>query len=124
MKSRFINLLIKRRIGTLLILILVATIISVFIGYRETGVVANIQKKLPIYSVQTKDKRIAITFDVNWGNDNTEEILNILEQYNVKATFFVIGKWADEHPDLIKKISEKGHEIGNHSNSHPMMTKL
>lgn len=81
-------------------------------------------KKLPIYCVETREKKVALTFDASWGNDKTDEIAEILDKYNVKATFFLVGAWVDEHPDKLKMLSDKGHEIGNHSNKHPDMTKI
>ncbi len=85
------------------------------------------QKSLPIYRVDTEEKKVAITFDVNWGKDTTEEILNILDKHKAKATFFLIGKWidySDKNLNLVKEINKKGHELGNHSNLHPDFTNL
>lgn len=85
-------------------------------------------KKLPIYSVETKKQDIAITFDVNWAEkDHLYEILDILKNKNVKATFFVMGGWIEyneENVAKLKRIYHEGHEIGNHSNMHPDMTKI
>lgn len=85
--------------------------------YKETFAPAN--KRLPIYSVNTTEKKMSITFDVNWGEDKTKEILDILDRYNVKATFYIIGLWCDDYPEQVKEIYSRGHEIGNHSNKHP-----
>jgi len=95
-------------------------------GYnlKTKGVFLSEQRKLPIYSVVTKEKKIALSFDASWGDDKTDDILKILDKYNVKATFFVVGAWIDKHPDKLKTIYEKGHEIGNHSNKHPIMTTI
>lgn len=85
------------------------------------------QKNLPIYRVDTEEKKIAITFDVNWGDDRTKEILEVLDKHKAKATFFLIGKWIDnseENVNNVKEIDAKGHEIGNHSNFHPDFTNL
>jgi polysaccharide deacetylase family sporulation protein PdaB len=104
-----------------------------FIGVLVTVIVYNLKandvflgegRKLPIYSVDTKEKKIAISFDVSWGDDKTEDILKILDKYNAKATFFIVGAWIDQYPDKLKAMYEKGHEIGNHSNKHPMMTNI
>lgn len=72
----------------------------------------------PINRVDTKDKKIAITFDVAWGSENIEEILDILDRHNAKATFFLVGSWIDDNEELVKEIHNRGHEIGNHSNTH------
>lgn len=82
------------------------------------------QRLLPIYSVQRQDKKIAISFDAAWGNEHTQAILDCLDQYNVKTTFFLVDFWAEKFPDDVKEIAERGHELGNHSASHPDMTKL
>ena len=83
-----------------------------------------INKKLPIYSVQTDENKIAISFDAAWGADKTQEIMSVCEDYGVKATFFLVGFWIDKYPDMVKEIYNRGFEIGIHSNTHPDMTKL
>ena len=93
-------------------------------NFKTKGVVLGEQRNIPIYSVDTKEKKIAITFDASWGDDKTQDILQILDKYNVKATFFIVGAWIDQHPDKLKTIYEKGHEIGNHSNQHPILTTI
>lgn len=69
-------------------------------------------------------KQIAITFDDGPCEKYTPEILEILKNYNVKATFFVIGKNAEKHPELLKQVYNAGHEIGNHTYSHPNLRSL
>ena len=59
-----------------------------------------------------------------WGNEDTEQLIEILEKYNVKATFFVVGEWVDKYPDSVKALSDAGHEVMNHSNTHPHMTQI
>lgn len=115
---------IKIKVVNALTLLLLVMGIS-FIGknlYIEAFAPAS--KKLPIYSVSTQDKKMSITFDVNWGEDKTKEILDILDEYNAKGTFYIIGLWCDDYPEMVKEIYSRGHEIGNHSNKHPDYTKL
>ena len=88
-----------------------------------TTVVAS-QKVLPIYSVEREDKVISVTFDASWGGDKTMAILDLLDQYNAKATFFLVGIWVDKYPDLVQEIAKRGHEIGNHSDSHAHFTQI
>jgi polysaccharide deacetylase family sporulation protein PdaB len=76
------------------------------------------KRKLPIYSVETEEKKVAISFDAAWGADDTDKLLDILDEYEVKATFFLCGYWVDKYPDEVKKIYGKGHELGNHSKTH------
>ena len=80
-------------------------------------------RELPVYNVDTKEKVVAISFDAAWGRANTEGILDILDRYGVKTTFFLVGFWAEAHPDLVKELVSRGHEIGNHSSTHPHMAK-
>ena len=81
-------------------------------------------KEKPIYSVETDEKKIAISFDAAWGADKTRNILDILDSYEVHATFFLVGFWVEKYPDMVKEIYDRGHEIGNHSQNHPEMSKL
>lgn len=90
---------------------------------KAIAVVAN-KRELPIYSVEREDKRIAISFDASWGADKTIAILDILDKYNVKTTFFLVGGWVEKYPDMVKEIFARGHEIGNHSDTHPHMSQL
>ena len=81
-------------------------------------------KELPIYCVDRKDKVVALTFDAAWGNEDTQQILDILEKHNVKVTFFATGGWVETYPEDVKKIIDAGHAFGNHSENHKFMTKL
>lgn len=73
---------------------------------------------------QTEEKRIALTFDDGPSRRNTEEILSILKEYEIRATFFVIGENAAKDPDRIKMIYDAGHEIGNHTYTHAYISKI
>ena len=81
-------------------------------------------RELPVYNVDTEEKVLSISFDAAGGRANTEEILNILDRYDVKTTFFLVGFWAEKHPDLVRELVRRGHEIGNHSATHPHMASL
>lgn len=81
-------------------------------------------RELPVYNVDTEEKVLSISFDAAWGRANTEGILDILDQYDVKTTFFLVGFWAEKHPDLVAELVARGHEIGNHSATHPHMAQL
>lgn len=90
-------------------------------GMKEyaASVDANI-KKLPIYSVDNDKREISLTINCAWGAEDIDEILEILDNYNVKATFFVLGTWAEANPEKLLEIYYRGHEIGNHSYSHKL----
>lgn len=81
-------------------------------------------KMLPIYCVDASEKKIAISFDAAWGDSYTKGILDILDEYEVKTTFFLVGFWVDRYPHLVKEINDRGHEVQNHSSTHPHMSKL
>ena len=76
---------------------------SISIGNRE----------LPIYSVDTPQKKVALSFDAAWGNENTQVLLSILDKYQLHATFFMTGSWVEIYPDDVKAISLAGHDLGN-----------
>ena len=81
-------------------------------------------RKIPIYCVDRSDNKVAITFDAAWGADKTQKILDVCHRYGVKATFFLVGFWIDNYPDMVKKIDEMGHTIGTNSETHPKMGSL
>ena len=115
---------INRKLIVLVVLFIGALATIGIYNLKTKGVVIGEPRNIPIYSVDTKEKKVAITFDASWGDDKTDEILKILDEYNVKVTFFLVGAWVDQHPDKLKSMYEKGHEIGNHSNRHPILTKI
>ena len=82
------------------------------------------KRQLPIYCVERDDKVVAISFDASWGNEDTQTLIDIMDQYNVKATFFLVGDWVDRYPESVKALSDAGHEIMNHSSSHAHFSKL
>lgn len=86
--------------------------------------VLAVHRELPVYCVEREDSVITVSFDASWGGDQTMRILDILDEYNAKATFFLVGIWVDKYPELVKAIHDRGHEIGNHSDTHPHMSKL
>ena len=114
-------LIIKRQHIMLAICVIVATVVLVT---GSVSILASQNRKLPIYCVKTDKKQVAISFDAAWGNDDTETLIDILKEYNVPATFFVVGAWVDKYPESVKALSDAGHRIENHSNTHPYMTQL
>ena len=106
-----------------LIIALLVLAFAVFVPVGAT-VAFSRQKKLPIYSVGTEEKKVAISFDCAWGTDYTETLLNIMEREKVVSTFFMVEFWTTKYPDLVKKIAGGGHAIGTHSTTHSYMSKL
>jgi len=111
-------------IGMLACLIIVCGIFAIS---SNKGLAVNNtfqDRELPIYRVAVEDNRMSISFDAAWGNEDTQQIIDILAKYDVKATFFVVGEWVDKFPESVKALSDAGHEIMNHSDTHPYMTQL
>ena len=81
-------------------------------------------RQLPIYCVQKDYKVLSISFDAAWGNEDTQQLIDILEKYNIKATFFVVGAWVDKYPESVKALHDAGHEVMSHSNSHAHFNSL
>jgi polysaccharide deacetylase family sporulation protein PdaB len=122
------HIYIKRdmwRKGITLILVLCFSLaILTTLRHKYTGAFMELKRKLPIYCVDTNEKKVALTFDAGWAEDNTDEILEILNKYDVKATFFPVGVWVDKNQEKLKKMFESGNEIGNHTNMHPNMKNI
>lgn len=98
---------------------------SIFVNNKQTlEVSSNTKENLPIYNVQTEENAVSLTMNCAWNADDIDSILDTLNKYNIKITFFIVGDWADKYPEAVKKINENGHEIGNHSNTHPHINKL
>lgn len=81
-------------------------------------------RQLPIYCVQKDYKVLSISFDAAWGNEDTQQLIDILDKYGVKATFFVVGEWVDKYPESVKALFDAGHEVMSHSDSHAHFNSL
>lgn len=81
-------------------------------------------RQLPIYCVQRDQKMVSLSFDAAWGNEDTQQLIDILGKYGVSATFFVVGEWVDKYPESVLALHEAGHEVMNHSDDHAHFTKL
>ena len=109
--------------------ILLALAIALVGSYKYIGgyvtVSSNVNgRELPIYCVQTDEKKVALSFDAAWGNEDTKQIIDILKKHNVHVTFFMTGGWVEKYPDDVKAIYEAGHDLGNHSENHKNMSQL
>ncbi len=91
---------------------------------NDTIPTAGKAKKLPIYCVDTEEKKVSLSFDAAWGNEDTRNLLAILKKHNVKVTFFMTGEWMNKYPDDVKAILADGHDLGNHSENHKQMSQL
>ena len=124
MKVIYISRAQAIRTLVLLTLVIISIVYTQNTEYDAISVFLNTKRELPIYSVETDEKKIAISFDAAWGAEYTDEILDILKKRNIKTTFFLVGFWVDKYPEQVKRIASEGHEIGNHSTTHPHMSQL
>lgn len=121
----FIVIKMKSLLSTIALIIIVCLLMVNVNGNAVASVYfGNSLRRIPIYNVKTDEKVVAISFDAAWGADKTEKIMEILKEYNADATFFLVGFWVENYPEITKKIAENGFEIGTHSNTHPDMAKL
>ena len=86
--------------------------------------VSAAQRQLPVYSVEREDRVVALSFDAAWGNEDTQTLIDILDDHGVSATFFVVGDWVDKYPESVKALSDAGNEVMNHSVSHAHFSTL
>ena len=103
----------KEKIQTYIVSVLT---VAVLITLASFGNIKTIQtsataKLLPIYNVQTEEKKIAFTMNCAWNADDIDSILDTLSKHQVKITFFMVGDWIEKYPEAVKKIAEAGHEI-------------
>ena len=118
--------IIEKRRAVLSALAMLLAVVLIFWAVNSpalVGVSAS-SRQLPVYSVQRSDKQIAISFDAAWGNEDTQMLIDILEQYGVKTTFFVVGTWVSRYPESVQALSEAGHEVMNHSSTHAHFSQL
>ena len=122
---RFV-VLTRRRLTVLFSCVLIGALSLVTAGSTAGKIAAtmNETREIPIYYVGTEEKKCSISFDAAWGNEQTEALLDILDEYGVKSTFFLVKQWVDKYPDDVKEIAERGHDVGNHSSTHPHMAQL
>ena len=91
---------------------------------ENTIATAVTTKEVPIYSVNTEEKKVALTINCAWNADDIDLILQTLEKQQVKVTFFMVGDWIEKYEQAARKIHEAGHELANHSYNHPHVNNL
>lgn len=118
----------KDKIMSYIVTIFTVVVLFLTASAFSTGEVvetsANSSKLLPIYSVNTKEPKVAITINCAWSVEDIDIILETLKNQNVRVTFFMVGDWVEKNKEAVKKIYEAGHEIGNHSYNHPHVNNL
>lgn len=95
-------------------------------GERPTGnaSIRELQKYNAFYAEDTEEKVLYLTFDCGYENGNTPAILDALKKHNAPGTFFAVGNFIRDNPELIRRIVREGHTIGNHTMTHPDMSKI
>lgn len=117
----------RKRLWLLLFAALAALLVCLLLLFSRRSAPANAEaaaRVLPVYGVETDKKVVALTIDAAWGADKTPEILEILEEKQVTATFFLVGRWVREFPEETAMIVASGHPIGSHSDSHAHFCSL
>lgn len=104
----------------------VVGVLTVLIGAVPTLVAQTsaAPRKLPIYCTDRGGKTVAFTFDAAWGNEDTQTLIDIFKENDIHVTFFVVGEWVDRCGESVKALSDAGHEVMNHSSTHPHMPTL
>ena len=115
-----------KSITQILSLSIIAIALALVVAFTNAGTVyfGYAYRLVPIYSVETKEKKVALTFDAAWGSDKTLKILDLLKTEDVLGTFFLVGFWVESNADKVKQIYDAGFDIGTHSNTHPKMSTL
>lgn len=80
--------------------------------------------RVDVENDNAKKNKVAFTYDSAYENKYVGNILDVLDKYKIKSTFFVTYEWAHKNPQWIKEIAKRGHELGNHSNTHPNFRKI
>ena len=115
------------RLKTVLMAVLIGGALLLGSGFAYATEAAQVwqsgARSLPVYSVERTDNKIAISFDCAWGTEHMDAILSALAEAGVRATFFTVQFWAEEHADYLKKVSDAGHEVGTHSATHSYMSR-
>lgn len=116
----------KQQLNKLLLAValLIAIGSTLFVSVHNTDSAVTVASNKPIYQGNPERKYISLTFNVDWGENVLLQIIEVLAEKDVKATFFLTGRWAEKNPDLVKNIASRGHEIGNHGFSHPHVKNL
>ena len=117
-------LILRRRTLTVLACALAAAAMFALVNAPAVAEASASSRQLPIYCVQRDQKMLSISFDAAWGNEDTQQLIDILGRYDVKATFFVVGEWVDKYPESVKALADAGHEVMNHSNTHAHFSQL
>jgi len=126
-KMKFMLILNGKRIKQIVV-VFIAFLFTIGLVYSEQENISVFSNGGPraIYSVKTEKKQVALTFDISWGEERPEPIINILDQKGLKGkvTFFLSSPWSQEHKELVQRLVKSGYEIGNHGHKHVNYSEL
>lgn len=114
----------RRRLRLYLAVLVLATILAFFIHKQIVYDVFNPIPPDAVFRADINEDAVALTFDVVWEPTEIARILDVLDRYQVRATFFLTGSWIRKNPDLAREIVLRGHELGQHTQNHPRMEEL
>ena len=113
----------KNYIANISIIIMLCMVATVTLNWGSVGVIGN-KSDEPIHIGNKNSSYVSLMFNVYWGTEYIDDILKVLDKYNVKTTFFVGGTWAEKEQEVLEKIYKEGHEIANHGYFHKNQDKL
>ncbi len=113
----------KRAVKLFVLLICVVAVARFGLAVT-TGELAVMGRLQPIRHLTGASDKVALTFDLSWGEIMPPKVLAVLKEYQVKCTFFLSGPWATSHPDVVAEIVRDGHEVGSHGYRHVNMSTL
>ncbi len=108
----------KYRIFSNIVIIFMFVFLITYIGASSYQYVFSYQNENVIYNGNRDTNKVAVMFNVYWGTEYIEDILTVLDNYQIKSTFFVGGQWVEKNLNVLELIISKGHEIGNHGYFH------
>ena len=114
---------IEKKTAICLLIPMIMLAVGFIAKFTSVQTAANAEN-IPIYNVKTDKKQVAVTFDSAWDDSDLDSILETLNKYECKATFFVVGDFVNKYTDKVKIMHNNGHEIANHSDTHPHMNSL
>lgn len=113
---KFFYVINGRRLKQSLIIIIAAffTASILYMGNQQQSVFSTKEGPMAIYKGEKNGKNVALTFDINWGDEQAEKILDVLKNEGIKnTTFFISASWAERHPQVVERIVKEGHDIGS-----------
>ena len=110
-------------LGAVIVFVMLCGFLGVSLLYfNNTGIASNTRQ--PVYQGNSGKKAIALTVNVDWGEEYIPAMLKEFKKHNAQVTFFVTGRWAEKNPELLKQMSKAGHSIQNHGYKHLHFNQL